>query len=158
MFTKVYTSITPYKKPELKKSFYFHILRWTSFLMIPLRTLYDYYYIDRPNCLNKKKRIWLYGSSTFKRGRNNNHRNTEILELIMYKHSESAFWILQTSRNQAAPISDKELEKHQKCGRFSKNKKIFFLSSKSRWLKKQIEPLKIWHEPIHKHLKSFVCP
>ena len=35
------------EKPKFKKSFYFWILRWMSFLMIPLTFFYDDY-IDRP--------------------------------------------------------------------------------------------------------------
>ena len=38
---------------KLKKSFEFHILRWTGFLMISLTTLYDYY-INRPKLSEQK--------------------------------------------------------------------------------------------------------
>ena len=58
IFTKIKTSITPYKKQKLKKSFYFHILRWTGFLMMPLTTLYDYY-VDRQKMSEQKKNLRL---------------------------------------------------------------------------------------------------
>ena len=41
------------QKPKSKKSFQFHILRWTSFLMMPVSTLYDEY-IDRPKLTEQK--------------------------------------------------------------------------------------------------------
>ena len=42
------------KETKLKKSFYFWILRCTSFLMIPLIILHDEY-IDRPKLCEQKK-------------------------------------------------------------------------------------------------------
>ena len=56
--TKLQSSITPRKKRNSKKSFYFWILRWTSFLMIPLTFLYDEY-IDRPKFTEQKKKTHL---------------------------------------------------------------------------------------------------
>ena len=41
---------------------FFHILRWTGFLMILLTTLYDCF-IDRPKLSERKKLIWAYSSS-----------------------------------------------------------------------------------------------
>ena len=70
--TKLQSSITPRKKRNSKKSFYFWILRWTSFLMIPLTFLYDEY-IDRPKFTEQKKKpIWVYSSFPHKWGRNKN--------------------------------------------------------------------------------------
>ena len=70
--TKLQSSITPRKKRNSKKSFYFWILRWTSFLMIPLTFLYDEY-IDRPKFTEQKKKpIWVYSSFPHKGGRNKN--------------------------------------------------------------------------------------
>ena len=47
LFSRKFTPrYLPVKNEKLKKSF-FHILRWTSFLMIPVSTLHDEY-IDRP--------------------------------------------------------------------------------------------------------------
>ena len=43
----------PVKNKKSKKSFQFHILRWTSFLMTPVSTLYDEY-IDRPKLTEQK--------------------------------------------------------------------------------------------------------
>ena len=43
----------PVKNENKKKSFLFNILRWTSFLMIPVSTLYDEY-IDRPKLTEQK--------------------------------------------------------------------------------------------------------
>ena len=40
-------------KNENQKNFQSHILRWTSFLMIPVSTLYDEY-IDRPKLTEQK--------------------------------------------------------------------------------------------------------
>ena len=51
---KLQSWITPRKKPNSKKSFKFPILRWTSFLVIPLLFLYDEY-IDRPKLSEQKK-------------------------------------------------------------------------------------------------------
>ena len=51
--TKNQSSITPRKKGNSKKSFQFRILRWTSFLMIPLTILHDEY-IDRPKLTEQK--------------------------------------------------------------------------------------------------------
>ena len=42
------------QKRKSKKSFYFHILRCTSFLMIPVSTMGDEY-IDRPKLTEQKK-------------------------------------------------------------------------------------------------------
>ena len=42
------------KKMKFKKSFYFWILRWMSFLMIPLTILYDDY-IDGSKIVRTKK-------------------------------------------------------------------------------------------------------
>ena len=53
---KLQTSITPRKKQNSKESFYFRILRWTSFLMIPLTFLYDEY-IGRPKLSEQKKHL-----------------------------------------------------------------------------------------------------
>ena len=41
-----------------QKHFYFQILGWTNFLMIPLTFLYDEY-IDRPKLTEQKKPIWV---------------------------------------------------------------------------------------------------
>ena len=72
--TKLQSSITPRKKRNSKKSFYFWILRWTSFLMIPLTFLYDEY-IDRPKFTEQKKKpIWVYSSFPHKWGRNKYRR------------------------------------------------------------------------------------
>ena len=54
MFTKLYTSITTFKKRKSEKSFQFRILHWTGFSMIPLTILYDEY-IDRPKLTEQKK-------------------------------------------------------------------------------------------------------
>ena len=67
--TKFQSSITPRKKRNSKKSFYFRILRWTSFLMIALAFLYDEY-IDRPK-LSEQKNPFEYSSFAHKWGRNN---------------------------------------------------------------------------------------
>ena len=52
------TSITPWKKPNSKKSFLIYILSWTGFLMIPLTTLYDEY-IDWPKLTGQKNQLSL---------------------------------------------------------------------------------------------------
>ena len=48
-----------------------HILRWTSFLIIPVISFYDEY-IDRRKVTEQKKSIWVYSTSPSKEGRNNN--------------------------------------------------------------------------------------
>ena len=56
IFTQLLDLDNCLEKQQLKKSFLFHILRWTGFLMVPLTTLYDYY-IDRPKLTEQKKPI-----------------------------------------------------------------------------------------------------
>ena len=101
--TKLQSSITPRKKRNSKKSFYFWILRWTSFLMIPLTFLYDEY-IDRPKFTEQKKKpIWVYSSFPHKWGRNKNlgecYKWLRVSTLKMnvvasecWANSRSVFW------------------------------------------------------------------
>ena len=70
IFTKIKSSITPYKKQKLKKSFYFHILRWTGFLMMPLTTLYDFY-VDRQKLSEQKNPFEYIVPPSLKGGWNN---------------------------------------------------------------------------------------
>ena len=55
-FHKIQTTITHSRKRNADKSFIFHILRWTGFLMILLTTLYDDY-IDRSKLSEHKNAV-----------------------------------------------------------------------------------------------------
>ena len=57
---------------KIEKKFYFRIIRWTSFLMTPLKFLYDEK-IDRPKLTEQKKNLveYIVPPSPLKLGRNN---------------------------------------------------------------------------------------
>ena len=61
------TLVTLCKKRKSTKSFKFHILRWTSFLLIPVISLSDEF--SRSAKIDwAKKPIWVYSSSNLWRG------------------------------------------------------------------------------------------